>query len=119
MLKGVGELKNVIISMVLLVMIVIAGCGSSSPDYPTALTGTNGTGQEYLSWYAAPGATGYNVYRGTVSGPVSSKTMIASNLSTTYYTDATVIPGNNYFYQVTAILSTGESKASNEVNVVP
>lgn len=112
-------MKIVIRSLAFLVMILIAGCGSSSPDYPTALTGTNGTGQEYLSWYAAPGATGYNLYRGTVSGPVSGKTMIASNLSTTYYTDASVIPGNNYFYQVAAILPAGESKASNEVNVVP
>lgn len=112
-------MKIVIRTLLFLVLVFAAGCGSSSPDNPTALTGTNGTGQEYLNWYSSPGATGFNVYRGTVSGPVSSKTLIAANLAVTYYTDASVIPGTNYFYQVTAILPTGESKASNEVNVVP
>ena len=97
-----------------------SGCGSSTtPDYPTSLAATMGAGRVYLSWSPATGATGYNVYRSVVSGPVSSKASIASNVSETVYTDASATVGTNYYYQVTAIAGTRETQASNEVLGTP
>jgi len=50
-----------------------------------------------LTWKAASGAVGYNIYRGTVSG--GSYTMINSSLDeTTAYTDSTVVSGQTYYY---------------------
>ena len=97
----------------------MSGCGSSTPDYPTSLSATIGAGRVYLIWAPAPGATGYNVYRGLASGPVSVKAKIASNLNDTVYTDGSASAGTNYYYQVTALNPSGETQASNEVLGAP
>ena len=59
-----------------------------------------------LSWSAVPGATGYNVKRGT--SPASALTTLGT-VTTTTYTDATATPGTTYFYTVTTNDATGES----------
>ncbi len=114
-------LKRAISGMAVLVALVagMSGCGSAMPDYPTFLSATIGAGRVYLSWTSAPGATGYNVYRGLASGPVSSKAKIASNVGDTVYTDGSVSVGTNYYYQVTALNANGETQASNEVLGAP
>lgn len=115
-------LKRVIGSMIVLVTLIagMSGCGgSSTPNYPTSLSATIGAGRVYLNWAPASEATGYNVYRGSASGPVSSKTRIASNLADTLYTDASATAGTNYYYQVTANNATSETQASNEVLGAP
>jgi len=96
-------------------LIVFAGCsGSSGPDAPTGLTVT-GNAPITLSWNGVSGATSYNVYRGTISGALSTKTRLASNDNATTYTDLSTIAGTIYYYQVTAEDSNGVSNASNEV----
>ena len=103
-----------------LVMTVCTGCGNSpTPDYPTNLNGTNGTSQEYLGWSGVTGSTGYNLYRGTFSGNLSSKTLIVSNTTDLRLMDATVTRGTHYYYQVTSINPGGESQPSHEIEVVP
>ena len=58
--------------------------------------------------------TGYNIYRGTVSGGPYSQVNIAVNADTTY-TDTTVLAGQTYFFVTTAVDSTGgESGFSNQ-----
>lgn len=96
-------------------LIVFAGCGSSGPDAPTGLTVTSNA-PITLSWNSVSGATSYNVYRGTISGGLSTKTRVASNINATTYTDMSTQVGTTYFYQVTAEDSDGVSDASNEVN---
>jgi len=95
--------KRVIAGSAVFVVLVAAmcGCGSSTPNYPTTLSATIGAGRVYLGWTPASGAVSYNVYRGLASGPVSSKTRIAADLTDTFYTDASVTAGTNYYYQVT------------------
>jgi fibronectin type 3 domain-containing protein len=84
----------------------VSGCGSSTPDYPTSLSSTIGAGRVYLSWTPAAGtAVGYNVYRGTASGPITEKAKIASNITDTAYIDTTAVGGTNYYYQVTALIA--------------
>jgi len=71
-----------------------------------------------LSWTASTsnGVSGYNVYRGPVSGgpyAVVSSSLVAA----TQYTDSTVQSAQTYFYVVTAVDSNNaESAYSNEVS---
>jgi len=87
---------------------------------PTNLTASAVAGQVNLTWNTVPGATGYNVYRGTTqTGTISGKTKIAAGVTSAGYTDATVTRGTTYYYQVTAIDSSRESAGSNESGVTP
>ena len=98
--------------------------------------GSNTTAQ--LSWAAVPNATGYDVYRSTVSGSFSSPALVATvapGTGTITFGDTGIAasagsppvstpPGianttgslaaNTYFYLVTAITPAGETIASNE-----
>jgi len=70
-----------------------------------------------MTWTAsASSVTGYNVYRGSVSGGPYS--IVNTSLVTTLtYTDSTVQAGQTYFYVTTSVDSAGtESTFSNEVS---
>ncbi|MBB5867710.1 fibronectin type 3 domain-containing protein [Allocatelliglobosispora scoriae] len=65
-----------------------------------------------VEWEAVPGATSYNIYRGTSSGgegatPIGSTTELE-------YEDEGLSPTPIYFYQVTAVNASGESPRSPE-----
>src|SRR2546425_3906371 len=83
-----------------------------------ALTGTGvAQHQVQLSWGASSssGVTGYNVYRGSVSGGPYTKINSALIVGTTY-SDSSVQAGKTYFYVTTALNGSGtESAYSNEV----
>jgi fibronectin type 3 domain-containing protein len=67
------------------------------------------------SWTASTSVvSGYNVYRGTVSGGPYTK-LNGSLVSALTYLDATVQSGNSYFYVTTSVDGSGtESVFSNE-----
>jgi hypothetical protein len=90
--------------------------GASAP--PTALAATGSSGQVALTWAAASGATGYDVYRGTVSGGEST-TPIATNVSGTTYNDSAVTNGVAYFYEVEGVNSAGAGAPSNQATATP
>jgi fibronectin type 3 domain-containing protein len=72
-----------------------------------------------LTWTASTSTvSGYNIYRGTVSG--GPYTMINSALeAATSYVDNTVESGQTYYYVVTAVNSGDEQSAySNQTEVV-
>ena len=80
------------------------------------LTAAAGNHQVALSWTAAPGATSYNVKRGTVSGgPYTT----LDSPATTNYTDTTAINGATYIYVVSANQPGGQSANSGEVIATP
>jgi fibronectin type 3 domain-containing protein len=60
----------------------------------------------------------YNIYRGTVSG--GPYTMInTSPISTTAYTDSTVVSGDTYYYVAAAVNSESEQSGySNQATAV-
>ncbi len=95
-----------------------------APAAPTGLTATAGDTLVALSW-AAPAddggtaITGYNVYRGSASGALSTKTKIATGLTGTNFVDAALTDGTAYYYQVTAVSSAGESVGSAEATGTP
>ena len=92
--------------------------GGSSLSAPTGLAGTNDSNANiYLTWNPSPGASSYNLYRGTQSGHEAALPIIFG-IGTNSYTDANVVPGVGYYYQVTALNGYGESGKSNEASVV-
>jgi len=81
----------------------LSGAGTQVSQHSVALT-----------WDASAQATGYNVYRGSVSGGPYSKINSTLNPSTNY-TDSSVQSGQTYYYVTTAVDSQGaESSYSNQ-----
>lgn len=88
-----------------------------------------GSGKLTLYWSGVCGATGYNVYRGTISGgenyytpvnggtPVTTESYSGSGVYT--YTDTALTDGVEYFYTVKAVGGCGESQASEEDSCIP
>jgi len=108
--------KTIGLTVVVLALMVIAGCGPTAPTAPTGLTVTS-TAPITLSWNSFPGATSYNVYRGTTSGNISTKTLLATNVNITTYTDSSATAGVTYYYQVAAVYPDGTlSDTSSEVS---
>jgi fibronectin type 3 domain-containing protein len=82
------------------------------PAAPASLTAAPGSGQIVLGWTASVGATSYNVKRATVSG--GPYTVVASNLTTTSFTNTGLTPGTTYYYVVSAVGTFGESADSTQ-----
>jgi fibronectin type 3 domain-containing protein len=88
-----------------------------APAAPTGLSATAGDSQVSLSWKSSTGTTSYRIYRGTSPG---TETLLASPKGTaTTYVDSTATNGTTYYYEVTAVNSTGESPPSAEVSATP
>lgn len=85
------------------------------PAAPANLSASAAPGQVLLSWNNVAGATSYRIYRATTPGGEGA-TPVASNITTTSYTDATVADGTTYYYIVTSVNGVGESTPSNEAS---
>jgi hypothetical protein len=99
--------------------ISIASNATGSPA-TVSLSGTGVTSAQHsveLTWGASSSSvSGYNVYRGTVSGGAYTK-INSSLIAQLSYTDANVQNGSTYYYVTTAVDSTGsESTYSNQVS---
>ncbi len=111
------------IAAALLLALFATGCNSGEDQLPTLPTNLEAT--VYLStnvildWDVVENADTYNAYRGTSTGDVSTKTLIANLLTATAYMDTTVSAGTTYYYQVTAVNTDGESAPSTEVSATP
>jgi fibronectin type 3 domain-containing protein len=100
--------------------------GTSSPVAPSApqsLAASAGSGSVSLTWMppasnGGASVTGYNVYRGTSAGGESA-TPVATSVTTTSFTDASVVNGTTYYYTVAAVNSAGTSPPSNETSATP
>jgi fibronectin type 3 domain-containing protein len=94
-----------------------------APSAPQSLTATGSNGAIQLSWTApasngGAAVTGYNVYRGTSAGGESS-TPVATNVTTTSFTDNPLTNGTTYYYTVKAVNSAGTSPSSPEASATP
>jgi hypothetical protein len=69
-----------------------------------------------LSWAAATGAAGYNIYRGTSAGGESPTPINASPVTSLNYTDTGLMPGGTYYYVVKAWNAGGSSASSGEAS---
>ncbi len=86
------------------------------PPAPTNLSATPGDTIATLQWTAAPGATSYNIYRGTSTGQ---ETLLHSGVMATSFPDSGLTDGTTYYYEVTAVDSGGEGVRSSEVTATP
>lgn len=89
-------------------------------DYPTPpemLSATAGNKSAVLTWSPVSAATGYNIKRGDIPG--GPYTPIMSNVTSTSFTDTSLISGKPYFYVISAINANGESFDSAEASVTP
>lgn len=84
---------------------------------PSKLIATAGDSKVELTWPTLNNATSYTVKRSTtLGGPY---TPIATNISSTSYTDADVINGTTYYYIVSVIKDGIEIWNSNEASATP
>ncbi len=91
---------------------------SGPPPSPSSLTATAGNAQVALTWATDTGAASYNVYRGTASG-AESTTPIATGVTATAYTNTGLTNGTAYYFEVSAVNSSGTSGMSNEASATP
>ncbi len=88
------------------------------PAAPTGFSATGGGNQVTLSWNASPGATSYNLYRGTAPG-AEAATPYQTGLTGTSFTDTSSAAGTTYSYRLTAVNAAGESAFSPEACADP
>ncbi|WP_050027587.1 RICIN domain-containing protein [Verrucomicrobium sp. BvORR034] len=99
---------------------ITGGDGSAplfTPAAPAALLAAPGEHTVPLRWQPSFGATSYTVKRATASGGTYAP--IASGITTSSYTDATVTNGTTYYYVVTASNAAGTSANSPEDSATP
>lgn len=84
----------------------------------TTLLASPGNGSVGLYWPLVPGATGYNVYRGTTSLN-EEPTPIASQVPGPSFADTNVSNGTTYYYVIRAVGPGGTSPRSNEASATP
>ena len=89
----------------------------TSPDAPTALTASAGNHLVALNWVNPGRTASFSVKRSPTSGGPYS--LLASNITTNYYNDATALNGATYYYIVSAVNTYGESGNSNEASATP
>ncbi len=84
------------------------------PSAPLLITAIGSPTSNTINWSAASGAASYTVKRSqTPGGPYAT---LASNLTTTTFTDTAVSRAAGYYYVVSAVNSNGESYNSSEAN---
>jgi fibronectin type 3 domain-containing protein len=84
------------------------------PVAPLGLTATGSNAAVILNWTASAGATGYTVYRSSVTG--GPYTAVASGINATTHTDGGLSGGTTYYYVVVATSGGGTSAYSAEVS---
>lgn len=75
-----------------------------------------GKGQVALTWDAAAGASGYNVYRAAIEG---GQLQLVGQPADASWTDSDVLNGKKYYYTVTAVTEDGESLLSEYGSATP
>ena len=85
---------------------------------PDELLAVPANGQVTLSWNAPAGAQTFNIYRGTTSGG-EDPMPLAIGVTGTSFVDTTVTNGTEYYYQVTAVDTGGESALSAQSSALP
>ncbi len=95
--------------------VVVVGASAGGPAAPTDLAGTAVLGGADLSWTASPDALTYTVKRR--ASPTDAYVTVASDLTTTSYSDTGLEGGTTYYYVVTASNADGESGFSTSVAV--
>jgi glycosidase len=112
-----GELVVTVPALSGVVFVANAGQDLTGPAAPTGLVATAGNGSVDLSWSAAAGGAGYNVFRSILTGGGYEPVGSTAGRS---FTDTTVANGTRYFYVVRARDAAGNlGPASDEAAATP
>ncbi len=101
---------------------VTPSSGITVPSEPLDLQVTPGDEQITLSWVqptddGGSDITGYNIYRGTVSGSLSLHQSVSG--SATSYVDTGLTNNQTYYYRVSAVNDAGEGPRSSQASATP
>src|SRR5205085_4211226 len=99
------------IAIIALLLLPTSRTRAQSPTAPTNLVARAGSGAIGLSWIGMPGASYYNVYRGTAAGKEDPTPV--KKVAGAAYVDGGLTNGTTYYYRVTAVSLTGESGLTN------
>ncbi|HWE86137.1 MAG TPA: fibronectin type III domain-containing protein [Terracidiphilus sp.] len=88
------------------------------PGAPSGVTATVGDGTVALKWNAVSDSFNYNVYYSKTSGVTTAATKVSAG-SLTSLTVSGLTDGTAYYFVVTAINLSGESKLSTEISATP
>jgi len=93
---------------------------TTTPNPPSGLTVALTSGHGVLNWTASStGGVTYDIYRGTTPPVCANGTSpMATGVSAVTYTDTSVIPGVNYYYEVSAVLSGNASGCNGPAQLV-
>lgn len=72
-----------------------------------------------ISWTPVPGATSYNIFRGTAPGNESTVPYASVNAPNTTFVDTQVFAGRVYSYEITSVINGVQSADSNGVLSAP
>ena len=89
----------------------------TTPAAPANVMAVGGTNQVSLTWGASLGASSYNIYRATSPG-AEGLTPFQSGITTTSFLNTGLGAGVTYYYQVTAVDTSGESGKSVEASAM-
>lgn len=107
---------------ILILLIALASSAmpalAQAPSAPSGIGALPATSSANLTWSVVSGATSYNIYRSTTSGGEGT-TPYLTGITTHAYTDTGLTDGQTYYYEVTAVNSSGESSKSTEASVSP
>lgn len=101
--------------------VAVKGCGGHTSKETYTVQVTQPGYSVNLNWNpsSSPDITGYNVYRGTISGGPYSKINTGGLVASTTYTDSTVADNTTYYYVTTSVNSSNqESGYSNQTEAV-
>jgi uncharacterized protein (DUF1800 family)/fibronectin type 3 domain-containing protein len=87
---------------------------ATAPPVTQRFEASAGAANITLSWVMIPGATSYNLYRGTTPN-VSTATPFLSGLTALMHVDSQVTPGTTYFYKLAGVNAVGVGTPSSEV----
>jgi fibronectin type 3 domain-containing protein len=104
-----------IVAALVLVLILAPGLSVLAQQTATTTLSIAVTHAAILTWTPSTsvGVTGYNVYRGTVSG---GPYVLLRSVNALTYADTTGTSGSTYFWVITAVQASQESVHSNEVS---
>jgi len=95
----------------------ISGASKSGVNFTATATLVTHSISLHWSVSTSPSISGYNLYRGSVSGGPYAK-LNALPIATTSYLDSNVVSGQTYFYVATTVQSTTESAYSTEAPAI-
>ena len=119
MFNDLRKLRQVLFFLLFLQLMVwtiisIAGCSGSENSHPTS---TLNNGKVTLTWQDVPNATSYNIYWSEKPGVTKNNGTKISNVKNPYEMQG-LKKGEKYYFVVTAVNASDESKESEEISFI-